>query len=48
VKIEITDKKIGKLFWVETCETKEAALKAVEDLKENHFNPMYFKFVIKA
>jgi predicted GIY-YIG superfamily endonuclease len=42
------DKNTGKLHWTENHETKEAALKAVEAMKESHFNPKYFRFLIKA
>jgi hypothetical protein len=44
MRVTVIDKDTGKVFWIETYETKEAALKAMTDMKDNHFNPEYFTY----
>jgi hypothetical protein len=48
VKLEVIDIETGKLRWTENHTTKEEALTAVEKMKKDHFNPDYFRFVIKS
>jgi uncharacterized protein YegP (UPF0339 family) len=49
MKVMVIDKDTGKTFWTEKYETKEAVVKAMEHLKENHFNPKYFTYkLVKA
>jgi hypothetical protein len=47
VKVQVIDKETGKLRWEENHPTSEAANKAIKEMKENWFNPDYFKFFIK-
>jgi hypothetical protein len=47
VKVQVIDKETGKLRWEENHSTREAANKAIKEMKVNWFNPDYFKFLIK-
>jgi hypothetical protein len=46
VKVQVIDKETGKLRWEETHPTSEAANKVIKEMKENWFNPDYFKFLL--
>ncbi|MEK5390175.1 hypothetical protein NSQ59_07295 [Margalitia sp. FSL K6-0131] len=48
MKIVVIDKSIGKIFWTEEHKTKEDALKAMQQMKENHFNPECFNYKLQA
>jgi hypothetical protein len=47
VKVQVIDKETKKLRWEETYPNKDAANKAIQEMKENWFNPKFFNFVIK-
>jgi hypothetical protein len=47
VKVQVIDKETGKLRWEENQTSRDAANKAIKEMKVNWFNPDYFKFFIK-
>jgi hypothetical protein len=47
LKLEVINKETGKVVWIEEHETEEILSKAIKDLKENNFNPDFFKFNVK-
>ncbi|MBT2696382.1 hypothetical protein J7E79_02885 [Bacillus sp. ISL-40] len=47
MKIEVIEKSTGKIVWTEIHYTNTTLFKALEQLKENNFNPDYFHFKLK-
>lgn len=46
-EVVLIDKDTNKVSWIEEHENKSDALKAMKDLKKNHFNPDYFDYFIR-
>lgn len=45
MELKVVDKQTGRIVWNEVHDTEEAILKAIEDLKRDHFNPRFFNFI---
>lgn len=45
MKVIVIDKETGKKVWEEHHNSEEELNKAIQQLKENNFNPDYFDFI---
>jgi hypothetical protein len=46
-QVTVTDKETKLTSWIEIHKSRAEALKAIADIKENHFNPNFFDYSIK-